>query len=121
MSRRQFTGYDLPGGYADWTVADARFCFRLPDRYDDVHLAPLLCAGLIGYRAYRMAGPGTRLGLYGFGAAAHILAQIARHDGREVYAFTRPGDAPPQALREGSAQPGPGRPTPTRPRHWTRQ
>jgi alcohol dehydrogenase, propanol-preferring len=105
----RFTGYDLPGGYAEWTVADARFCFALPDQYDDAHLAPLLCAGLIGYRAYRMAGPGTRLGLYGFGAAAHILAQIARQDGREVYAFTRPGDAAAAelALRLGANWAGP--------------
>ena len=88
----RFTGYQIDGGYAEYTVADARFCFPLPDEYDDVHAAPLLCAGLIGYRAYRMAGPGERLGIYGFGAAAHIIAQVARHQGREVYAFTTPGD-----------------------------
>ncbi|HJV75240.1 MAG TPA: zinc-dependent alcohol dehydrogenase family protein [Noviherbaspirillum sp.] len=87
-----FTGYDRNGGYAEYTVADARFCFALPDRYDDLHAAPLLCAGLIGYRAYAMAGDAQRLGLYGFGAAAHIIAQVARHQGKEVYAFTRPGD-----------------------------
>ncbi|PHV05443.1 alcohol dehydrogenase [Janthinobacterium sp. BJB412] len=87
-----FTGYDRDGGYAEYMVADARYVFRLPERYDDEQVAPLLCAGLIGYRAYAMAGPGKRLGLYGFGAAAHIIAQVARHQGREVYAFTRPGD-----------------------------
>jgi len=105
----RFTGYDHPGGYAEWAVADARFCFPLPQGYDDVHVAPLLCAGLIGYRAYRLSGPGTRLGLYGFGAAAHILAQVARHDGREVYAFTRPGDAAAAelALRLGATWAGP--------------
>jgi alcohol dehydrogenase, propanol-preferring len=90
--RARFTGYQIDGGYAEYAVADARFVFPLPDGYDDEHAAPLLCAGLIGYRAYRMAGEGSRLGLYGFGAAAHIIAQIARHEGREVYAFVRPGD-----------------------------
>ncbi|NRR31653.1 zinc-dependent alcohol dehydrogenase family protein [Oxalobacteraceae bacterium] len=88
----RFTGYDLNGGYAEYMVADARYVFRLPERYDAVHAAPLLCAGLIGYRAYAMAGPVRRVGLYGFGAAAHILCQLARHQGRVVYAFTRPGD-----------------------------
>lgn len=87
-----FTGYDRDGGYAEYAVADARYCFPLPDRYDDLHAAPLLCAGLIGYRAYAMTGDAKRLGLYGFGAAAHIIAQVARHEGREVFAFTRPGD-----------------------------
>ena len=90
--RPAFTGYTRDGGYAEYAVADPRFCLPLPDAYGDAEAAPLLCAGLIGYRAYRIAGDGERLGLYGFGAAAHILAQIARHDGREVYAFTRPGD-----------------------------
>jgi propanol-preferring alcohol dehydrogenase len=90
--RARFTGYQLQGGYADFAVADARFCFALPDAYDDLHVAPLLCAGLIGYRAYRMAGSGRRLGIYGFGAAAHVIAQVAIHQGREVYAFTSPGD-----------------------------
>jgi alcohol dehydrogenase, propanol-preferring len=88
----RYTGYQIDGGYAEYAVADARFCFPLPDRYDDAHAAPLLCAGLIGYRAYRMAGPGTRIGIYGFGAAAHIIAQVAVHQGREVYAFVTPGD-----------------------------
>jgi propanol-preferring alcohol dehydrogenase len=87
-----FTGYTRDGGYAEFAVADARYCFPLPEG-DPVAQAPLLCAGLIGFRAYRIAGEGKRLGLYGFGAAAHILAQIAKADGREVYAFTRPGDA----------------------------
>jgi propanol-preferring alcohol dehydrogenase len=89
----RFTGCHRDGGYAEFASADARFAFPLPGSYDDEHAAPLLCAGLIGYRAYRMAGRGTRLGIYGFGAAAHILAQVARHEGREVYAFVRPGDA----------------------------
>jgi len=88
----RFTGYHLPGGYAQYVLADARYSFPIPDAYDDVEAAPLLCAGLIGYRALRMAGEGRRLGIYGFGAAAHIVAQVARHQGREVYAFTRPGD-----------------------------
>lgn len=87
-----FTGYQIDGGYAEYTVADHRYCFPLPDGYDDAHAAPLLCAGLIGYRSYRMAGDAQRIGLYGFGAAAHIIAQVALHQGREVYAFTRPGD-----------------------------
>jgi alcohol dehydrogenase, propanol-preferring len=87
-----FTGYGLDGGYAEYAVADARFGFPIPERYDDVHAAPLLCAGLIGYRALRLAGDAARLGLYGFGAAAHIIAQVAAQTGRWVYAFTRPGD-----------------------------
>lgn len=97
--RARFTGYTLDGGYAEYAAADVRFCFRLPGAYDAVHAAPLLCAGLIGHRCYRLAGPDARrIGLYGFGAAAHILAQVAVHDGREVYAFTRPGDATGQAF-----------------------
>jgi propanol-preferring alcohol dehydrogenase len=88
----RFTGYTLDGGYAQFVVADARYCLPLPARYNDLEAAPLLCAGLIGYRAYRAAGPGTRLGLYGFGAAAHLLAQLARAEGKTVFAFTRPGD-----------------------------
>lgn len=89
-----FTGYDRPGGFAEYAVADERYCFALPERYDDVHAAPLLCAGLIGYRAYRHAGVvgPMRLGLYGFGAAAHIICQIAVAQGQEVYAFARAGD-----------------------------
>ncbi|WP_171419141.1 zinc-dependent alcohol dehydrogenase family protein [Corallococcus exercitus] len=94
----RFTGYDLDGGFAEYTVADARFCFPLPPSYRDVEAAPLMCAGLIGYRSLRMAGEGDRLGLYGFGAAAHILVQVARHQGRRVYAFTREGDAKGQAF-----------------------
>ncbi|HEX2339512.1 MAG TPA: zinc-dependent alcohol dehydrogenase family protein [Vicinamibacterales bacterium] len=93
----RFTGYQINGGYAEYAVADARFCFPLPAAYDDQHAAPLLCAGLIGYRAYRMAGPGTRMGIYGFGAAAHLITQVAIHQGREVYALVAPGDD--QALR----------------------
>jgi propanol-preferring alcohol dehydrogenase len=88
----KYTGYQVDGGYAEYTIAHARFCFRLPPTYDDEHAAPLLCAGLIGYRAYRMAGPGPRLGIYGFGAAAHIIAQVAIHQGRDVFAFVTPGD-----------------------------
>jgi propanol-preferring alcohol dehydrogenase len=88
----RFTGYQLDGGYAQYAVADARFAFKIPAGYGDLEAAPLLCAGLIGYRSYRMAGDAKRIGLYGFGAAAHILAQVARHQGRRVFAFTSPGD-----------------------------
>jgi propanol-preferring alcohol dehydrogenase len=91
--RPGFTGYTVDGGYAEYTVADHRYCHAVPDGYSDAEAAPLLCAGLIGYRSLTMAGDARRLGLYGFGAAAHIVAQVARHQGREVYAFTRPGDA----------------------------
>ncbi|WP_028203583.1 zinc-dependent alcohol dehydrogenase family protein [Paraburkholderia nodosa] len=91
-----FTGYTIDGGYATRTVADARYCFHLPRQYSDVEAAPLLCAGLIGYRSLAMAGDARRIGIYGFGAAAHIVAQVARHQGRTVYAFTRPGDAAAQ-------------------------
>src|SRR6185437_8877915 len=90
--RARFTGYQIDGGYAGYTVADERFCFPLPDAYGDAEAAPLLCAGLIGYRSLRMAGDARRLGLYGFGAAAHIVAQVARHQGRSLFSFTRPGD-----------------------------
>jgi alcohol dehydrogenase, propanol-preferring len=90
----RFTGYDLDGGYAEWVVADERYCFALPDAYDDVQVAPLLCAGLIGYRALRLAGDPERLGLYGFGASAHVMAQVARHEGRRLFGFVRHGDAP---------------------------
>ncbi|MBV8522346.1 MAG: zinc-dependent alcohol dehydrogenase family protein, partial [Acetobacteraceae bacterium] len=92
----RFTGYEIDGGYAQYTVADARYCFPIPEAYDDEHAAPLLCAGLIGYRTLRMAGDARRLGIYGFGAAAHIVAQVARHQGRQIFAFTRPGDAAAQ-------------------------
>jgi len=88
----RFTGYQLNGGYAEYAVADASYCFPLPDKYDDSHAAPLLCAGLIGFRAYRMTGQGLRIGVYGFGAAAHIITQVALYQGREVYAFVAPGD-----------------------------
>jgi alcohol dehydrogenase, propanol-preferring len=90
--RARFTGYQLDGGYAEYVVADERFCFPLPESYSDVHAAPLLCAGLIGYRSLRLAGDAERLGLYGFGASAHLVAQVARHQGRRVFAFTRAGD-----------------------------
>jgi alcohol dehydrogenase, propanol-preferring len=94
----RFTGYHIDGGYAEYTVADARYAFPLPSSYADTDAAPLLCAGLIGYRAYRMTGGAQRLGIYGFGAAAHIVAQVAVHDGREVFAFTSPGDDDAQAF-----------------------
>jgi propanol-preferring alcohol dehydrogenase len=90
--RARFTGYDLDGGYAELAVADERHCFPIPPGYDAVHAAPLLCAGLIGYRSLTATGDAARLGLYGFGASAHIVAQVARHQGRRVFAFTRPGD-----------------------------
>ncbi|HWQ40027.1 MAG TPA: zinc-dependent alcohol dehydrogenase family protein [Burkholderiales bacterium] len=97
----RFTGFHIEGGYAEYALADARYCFPLPAQFDDLHAAPLLCAGLIGYRALAKAGDARRLGIYGFGAAAHIVAQLARHEGREVYAFTRPGDrAAQQFARE---------------------
>jgi propanol-preferring alcohol dehydrogenase len=96
--RPLFTGYTRDGGFATHTVADARYCFALPEAIDAAALAPLLCAGLIGWRSYRMAGPGASLGLYGFGAAAHILAQVAVWQGRRVYAFTRAGDEAAQAF-----------------------
>jgi propanol-preferring alcohol dehydrogenase len=94
----RFTGYQIDGGYSEFTVADQRFCFAIPSGYNDVDAAPLLCAGLIGYRSLRMAGEARRLGLYGFGAAAHIIAQVARWQGRDVYAFTRPGDTEAQTF-----------------------
>ena len=94
----RFTGYQLDGGYAEYAVADARFCFALPERYSDVEAAPLLCAGLIGYRAYRLAGEASRIGIYGFGAAAHLIAQVAVAQGRKVFAFTRPGDRDGQSF-----------------------
>ena len=92
----RFTGYQIDGGYAEYAVADATYCFAVPDVYGDAAAAPLLCAGLIGYRSLKMAGPGARLGLYGFGAAAHIVAQVAKAERRQVYAFTRPGDSAAQ-------------------------
>ena len=96
--RARFTGRDLDGGYAEWAVADERFCFELPADGDPLQLAPLLCGGLIGHRALRLAGDGERLGLYGFGAAAHIICQVAVHEGRRVFAFTRAEDTAAQAL-----------------------
>ncbi len=94
----KFTGYQLDGGFADYAVADARYCFPIPDGYGDAEAAPLLCAGLIGYRSLKMAGPGRALGIYGFGAAAHIITQVAHYEGRNVYAFTRPGDDAAQSF-----------------------
>jgi alcohol dehydrogenase, propanol-preferring len=113
--RALFTGRDIDGGFAEYAVADRRFCFPLPDESPAVEAAPLLCAGLIGYRALRMCGDARRLGLYGFGAAAHIIAQVAVSQGREVFAFTRPGDAAAQRFARGlgcawagsSAEPAP--------------
>jgi propanol-preferring alcohol dehydrogenase len=96
--RARFTGCDLDGGYAEHVAADERYCFPIPDGFPDLQAAPLLCAGLIGHRALRMAGDAPRLGLYGFGAAAHIVCQVARHEGRRVLAFTRPGDREGQAF-----------------------
>jgi len=103
-----FTGYQINGGFAGYCLADARFCFTLPDGYPDLQVAPLLCAGLIGYRSLRMAGEGRQLGIYGFGAAAHIVTQVAVWQGRQVYAFTRPGDLTGQAfaLRMGACWAG---------------
>ena len=92
----RFTGYHVDGGYAEYCVADERFCFALPENYEDQHAAPLLCAGLIGYRALGLAGDAERIGLYGFGDSAHIIAQVARHQGRRVFAFTSPGDTKKQ-------------------------
>lgn len=96
----RFTGYHRDGGFAELTVADERFCFPIPEPYDDARAAPLLCAGLIGYRSLTMTGDARKLGMYGFGAAAHIIAQVAVHQGRDVYAFTRPGDEEAQAFAE---------------------
>ncbi len=93
-----FTGYDIDGGLAEETVADERYCFPIPEGYPDTQAAPLLCAGLIGYRAYSLGGDGERLGLYGFGAAAHIICQVARAEGRRIFAFTKPGDTDGQAF-----------------------
>ena len=104
-----FTGYNTDGGFAEYTIADERFCFRLPGAYSDLEVAPLLCAGLIGYRTYRLAGDNVEtLGIYGFGAAAHIITQVARHAGKKVYAFTRPGDTAAQefAIRKGAVWAG---------------
>ncbi len=103
--RARFTGYQIDGGYAELTVADQRYCFPLPAEFDDIAAAPLLCAGLIGYRTLRLAGEGAReperIGIYGFGAAAHIVAQVAKFQGRQVFAFTRPGDAAGQDFARG--------------------
>jgi alcohol dehydrogenase, propanol-preferring len=99
--RARFTGYQIDGGYAELTVADQRYCFAIDISFGDVEAAPLLCAGLIGYRTLRLAGEAERIGIYGFGAAAHIVAQVARHQGRQVFAFTRPGDSAAQAFARG--------------------
>jgi propanol-preferring alcohol dehydrogenase len=113
----RFTGYHIDGGYADHAIADARYCFALPAGYGDAEAAPLLCAGLIGYRSLVHAGDARRLGIYGFGAAAHIVAQVARWQGRELFAFTRPGDATAQAFARslGAAWAGDSAQTPPEP------
>lgn len=105
----RFTGYDIDGGFAEYAVADERFCFALPDAFDDAHAAPLMCAGLIGYRSLVACGDARRLGIYGFGAAAHIVCQVAIHQGRQVFAFVRPGDddGVSFALELGAAWAGP--------------
>jgi propanol-preferring alcohol dehydrogenase len=115
--RARFTGYQIDGGYAEATLADARYCFPLPATYEDVEAAPLLCAGLIGSRALTMAGDAARIGLYGFGAAAHLIAQVARFEGREVLAFTRPADEAAQrfALDHGAVWAGGSDETPPEP------
>lgn len=115
--RPQFTGYTIDGGYAEYTIADARYCFPIPQTYNNIHAAPLLCAGLIGYRCLKAAGEGEHLGLYGFGAAAHICAQVARHQNRNVYAFTRPGDqkANAFAMKMGARWAGSSDETPPHP------
>ena len=105
--KARFTGYTIDGGYADYTVADQRFCFPIPDFYGDAEAAPLLCAGLIGYRSLVRAGDGKRLGIYGFGAAAHIVAQVALYQNREIYAFTRRATKKRKSLRSISALFGP--------------
>ena len=112
-----FTGYTRDGGFAEHAIADARFCFPIPEGYGDREAAPLLCAGLIGYRSLRLAGEAERLGLYGFGAAAHIVIQLARHEGRQVFAFTRPGDQEAQdfALSLGASWAGASGTTPPAP------
>jgi len=99
--RARFTGYHIDGGYAELTVADQRYCFGVPAEFDDIAAAPLLCAGLIGYRTFRFAGDGERIGIYGFGAAAHIVTQLARFEGRRVFAFTTPGDGAAQEFARG--------------------
>ena len=113
----RFTGYQRDGGYAEYALADARYCFPLPSRYGDIEAAPLLCAGLIGYRAYRLGGEGRTVGIYGFGAAAHLIAQVAIAQGRRVYAFTRSGDTAAQgfARRLGVAWAGGSDETPPEP------
>ncbi|HTU85024.1 MAG TPA: zinc-dependent alcohol dehydrogenase family protein [Solirubrobacteraceae bacterium] len=113
----RFTGRDIDGGYAELTVADERYCFDLPDELDDEQVAPLLCGGLIGYRSYKLAGDAPRLGLYGFGSAAHMICQAAVHQGREVYAFTRPGDTRTQdfARQQGAIWAGGSDETPPEP------
>src|SRR4051795_2387433 len=104
----KFTGYQIDGGYAEYTVADARYCFRIPDMYSDAEAAPLLCAGLIGYRALKKTGDANRVGIYGFGAAAHIAAQVLRYQGRKLFAFTRPSDSTAQefAIQMGATWAG---------------
>ncbi len=112
----RFTGYQIDGGYSQYTVADDRYCFALPKQFSDISAAPLLCAGLIGYRSFRMTGDSARIGIYGFGAAAHIIAQVAVWQGKEIYAFVRPGDSAAKnfALEVGAAWAGDSEETPPR-------
>ena len=112
--RAKFTGYNIDGGYAEFAVADARYCFHLPNQYNDVEVAPLLCAGMLGYRSYRKTGDARRLGIYGFGNAAHLIAQIAIYEKKEIFAFTRPGDKAGQesARKLGAAWAGSSDDTP---------
>ena len=116
----RFTGHHVDGGYAEFVLADARSCYPLPENYDDRHAAPLLCAGIIGYRALRIAGESQRLGIYGFGAAAHIVAQVARQQGREVFAFVRPGTRGRGGSRSTRARRGPVGRIRRRRRNWMR-
>ncbi len=117
----RFTGYTLDGGYAECMVADERFCFPIPAGFSDAEAAPLLCAGLIGYRSLVMTGEARRLGIYGFGAAAHIIAQVARHQGRQVFAFTRSGDEAGQQFARSSARFGRESRLNGRLKSWTRR
>ena len=119
--RARFTGYTIDGGYAQKAVADARYCFPIPERFPDEQAAPLLCAGLIGYRALSLAGDAELVGLYGFGAAAHIICQVARWQGRRVFALTKPGDLDTQAFARSLGAEWAGDPPNRRLSHWTQR
>jgi alcohol dehydrogenase, propanol-preferring len=118
--RALFTGYTRDGGYAEFTVADERFCFPIPKSYSDAHAAPLLCAGLIGYRSLTKTGDAKRLGIYGFGAAAHIITQVAKYQGREIFAFTRGGDTRAQQFAKSLGAIWAGASEKLPPKNWTR-